>query len=724
MLGSSQGLLPAPNVLEVLPKQGDLRAIFMPRNIAIIGATEKLGSVGHTILHNLLDGTFKGEVYPVNPNHDSIMGIKSYPTVHSISEAIDLAVIITPAPTVPNVVKECIEAGVQGSVIISAGFKETGPAGLALEKEILEHLHKSNMRIIGPNCFGVMNPRIGLNATFSSAIARPGNVGFISQSGALGSAIIDQSIRENIGYSLFASIGSMMDVNWSDLISFFAEDPQTENIIIYMESIGNARAFLDVAREVTKRKPIIVIKPGKTKAGATAATSHTGSLAGSDEVFEAAFKQCGVIRVNEISDLFSLSELFAKQPRPKGPRLTILTNAGGPAVLATDTLILGGGKLVPLSNNIKEKLDQILPNAWSHNNPVDILGDADATRYSNALNILVNDPESDGLLVILAPQAMTLPTKIAKAVIPHAQLNGKPILTSWIGGDSVEQGTKVLNAAGIPTFEYPEIAVKMFNYMWQYTAYLQSIMQSNNSLATGKLSPTSHPIAEMMLTNIKEGGRTLLTEFEAKELLHIYGIPTVPTQLASTEDEAVVIAESFGYPVVLKLNSQRITHKSEVGGVRLNLINELAVRKAFNDIKQTVLERTGDPSDFKGVTIQPMIFSNGYEVILGSHIDQQFGTVFLFGTGGELVELYKDRAIALPPISLDVVQQMMKRTLIYKALRGIRGKKSQNIELLEQLILRFSQLVIENPSIKEIEINPLLVSDENIIALDARARLK
>ena len=440
-----------------------LDGIFNPKSVAVIGASEKPGSVGRTLLWNLISNPFGGTVYPINPKRNSILGIKAYPSLDAISDPIDLAIIATPAPTVSEIVKSCTRKGVKGAIIISAGFKEIGEAGIALEQEIKAEAQAHQLRIIGPNCLGVMNPHSGLNATFGSAMALPGNVGFISQSGALCTSILDWSFRENVGFSAFVSIGSMLDVNWGDLIDYLGDDPNTHSIVIYMESIGEARSFLSAAREVALTKPIIVIKSGRTSAAAAAAASHTGALAGSDDVLDAAFRRCGVLRVETIDDLFNLSEILAKQPRPQGNRLTILTNAGGPGVLATDALIRRGGQLAELAPATITALNECLPTHWSHGNPIDILGDADPKRYKSAIEVVATDPNSDGLLVILTPQAMTNPTAIAETLCQFSHLKGKPLLASWMGGNSVEAGEKLLNEANIFTFPYPDTAAQVFN---------------------------------------------------------------------------------------------------------------------------------------------------------------------------------------------------------------------------------------------------------------------
>jgi acyl-CoA synthetase (NDP forming)/RimJ/RimL family protein N-acetyltransferase len=619
-----------------------LGSLFAPKTVAVIGASDKLGSVGRTLLWNLVSNSFGGTVFPVNPKHHSIMGIKAYPNLEAIPEPVDLAVIATPAPTVPTLVRECAAIGVKSAIIVSAGFKEIGAKGIELEQQILREARRGRLRIIGPNCLGVMNPHTGLNATFAGAMARPGNVGFISQSGALCTSILDWSFRENVGFSAFISIGSMLDIDWGDLIYYLGDDPHTQSIVIYMESIGDARSFLSAAREVALTKPIIIIKAGKTDAGAKASTSHTGALTGSDEVLDAAFRRCGVLRVTSISELFDMAEVLAKQPRPKGPRLTAITNAGGPGVLAIDMLTATNGELAE----------------------------------------------------ILA-------------------------------------GEEILNSASIPTYPYPDAAARVFNYMWQYSYNLRGIYETP-ALPEETDGLPDRNLAKDLIAKVHQTGRTLLTENESKQILTAYGIPTVETYLATSEEEAIEFADRIGYPVVLKLHSETITHKTDVGGVQLNLSNADAVRGAYRAIKESVekISSASQPlslSAFQGVTVQPMIQRDGgYELILGSSVDPQFGSVLLFGVGGQLVEVFKDRAIALPPLNTTLARRMMEQTKIYKALQGVRGRQPVDLTALEELLVRFSQLVVEQRWIKEIDINPLLAlplgeSDRQpLLALDAR----
>ncbi len=693
-----------------------LDPIFRPRRVAVVGASESLGSVGRTLLWNLISSPFGGTVFPVNPRRSSVLGIKAYPSLRDLPEPVDLAVIATPATTVPQVVRDCVETGVPGAIIISAGFKEIGAPGLQLEEEI-RAIARGRMRIIGPNCLGVMNPIVGMNATFAATMARPGNVGFISQSGALCTSILDWSLREKFGFSAFLSLGSMLDVSWGDLIDYLGDDPNTRSIVIYMESIGDARGFLSAAREVALTKPIVVIKAGRTEAAAQAAASHTGAMTGSDEVLDAAFRRCGVLRVDSILDLFNMADLLAKQPRPRGKRLTILTNAGGPGVLATDALIRGGGELAPLGDRTRADLDPILPPHWSHANPIDILGDADPVRYAQSLEIAAREPDSDGLLVILTPQAMTDPTAIARQLSDQTASSRKPVLASWMGGTAVREAEAILNEAGIFTFRYPDTAAHIFNLMWQYSDRLTSLYETPAMVEEEGLDRAG---AEALLQRIEADGRSLLTELESKQLLAAYGIPTVPTRLATDPDQAVSIARDIGYPVVLKLHSTTITHKTDVGGVQLNLADEAAVRAAYRAIAAAV-----GPADFLGVTVQPMVSLDGYELIIGSSLDPQFGPVLLFGSGGQLVEVYRDRALGLPPLNRTLARRLMERTRIWTALQGVRGRSAVDLAGLESLLVRFSQLVLEQPLIREIEINPLLAQPgDGLLALDARVVLQ
>ena len=703
---------------DVLRTEGHpLDAIFAPHSVALIGATDRPGSVGRAVLWSLLSSPFGGTVYPVSTKLASVLGIKAYRDVDQIPETVDLAVIVTPAATVPGIIGECAKAGVRGAIVISAGFKEMGEQGRELERQIVESMGESRMRLIGPNCLGVMNPVTGLNATWASNMPRQGNVAFLSQSGALCTSILDWAQKEVVGFSAFVSVGSMLDIGWGDLIDYLGNDPRTHSIVMYMESVGDARSFLSAAREVSLSKPIIVIKAGRTEAAAHAAASHTGTLAGSDKVLEAAFRRCGVLRVNTISDLFYMAEVLSKQPRPRGPRLAIVTNAGGPGVLAADAIIGIGGELAELSPETIDVLNKTLSPHWSHNNPIDVLGDALPDAYAKAATAVAADTKNDGLLAIICPQGMSHPTITAEKLVPLAKGTGKPVLACWMGGADMSAGIELLNRAGIPTFSFPDAAARIFYSMWRYSYLLRGLYETP-MLPYGDEGPDRARVGAI-IESVRQSGRTLLTESESKELLACYQIPTAPTSEAHSADEAVAKASELGYPVVVKLLSHTITHKTEVGGVKLNLSTPEAVRKAWSDIEASVREKAG-AEHFLGVTVQPFFRAEGYELILGSTVDAQFGPVMLFGTGGQLVEVFSDRALSLPPLTTTLARRLMEQTKIFKALQGVRGRKPVDLNALEALLVRFSQLVVEQRWIKEIDINPLLASPERLIALDAR----
>ncbi len=701
------------------PARAGLDSLFLPRSAAVIGATDRAGTVGRSVVSNLLQSKFPIKVYAVNPSHGEVLGIKTHKRIGDIDGGVDLALVVTPAQTVPQIIGECVDAGVKSAVVISAGFREQGHDGAVLEDAIRKHLDRGSLRLIGPNCMGFMNPTIGLNATFAKSMPQKGSVAFLSQSGALLTSILDWSQREQVGFSTIVSTGSMLDVGWGDLIYHFGDDPHTKSILLYMESVGDARSFLSAAREIALSKPIIVIKAGRSEAASRAAASHTGALTGSDDVLDAAFRRCGVLRVQNLADLFYMAEVLSKQPRPRGPRLTIVTNAGGPGVLATDSLMATGGELTVLSKDSVRELDTFLSAHWSHSNPVDVLADADAERFVRAVEIASKDPDSDGLLAIIAPQGLANPTQVAERMKPLAHSTGKPLLASWMGGDDVAEGTSILNTAGIPTFSYPDTAARAFTYMWRYTYNLRGLYETPALVeGTEAVAGARVKVAEFV-QHVRAGGRTLLNEFEAKQLLAYYGIPVVDTRVAENEEQAVACAAEIGYPVVLKLLSNTIAHKTDVDGVRLRLQTAEGVRSAYRAIQASVTEKAG-AEHFAGVTVQPMVKRDGYELILGSTIDAQFGPVILFGSGGVMVEVYRDRALALPPLNTTLTQRLMEQTKIYSALLGVRGRKPVNLPALEALLVRFSQLVMEQPWIKEIDINPLLATPEQLVALDAR----
>jgi acetyltransferase len=698
----------------------NLDKVFNPKSVAIIGASDEEGSVGYAIVKNFTTLGYAGKVYFVNIRKPEILGMKTYQTVDQIPEPVDLAMIATPAKTVPDVVEQCGKAGIKGAIIVSAGFKETGPEGKALEDRILEIKKKYGLRIIGPNCIGIIRPRISLNATFVDKVPKPGNVAFISQSGALGSAILDWAIHENIGFSNFVSVGSMIDVDFGDLIDYFGTDPQTKSILMYVEGITEARKFMSAARHFARTKPIIVMKAGKFTESAKAVASHTGSLSGEDDIYDAAFKRAGIVRVEEIDDLFNAAEVLGTQPLPRGPNLAVITNAGGPGVMATDALVAKGGKLAKLSQKTMDVLNGILPNFWSRGNPIDILGDARADRYKAAVEACLNDENVDGILIIFTQQAVAESTEIAKAIVESVRskaYQNKTILTSFMGYDAVQEANRIFNANNIPTYSMPEQAIKTYMYMHQYERNLELIYETPEELPVDAAPPKRSLM--VILRNAATEGRELLTEDEAKKLLKYYNFPVVNTAVATTADEAVAFARQMGYPVVLKILSPQIVHKTEAGGVILDIHSEAEVRQAFDMIMQRA-KAYNPNAQIIGVTVQPMIKRKGYEVIIGGKTDPLFGPVILFGMGGVGVELFKDYSIGLPPLNTTLARRIMEETKVYQLLKGYRNVPPANLKLLEEIMLLFSQLLIDFPQIKEIDINPLLINEKEAYILDAR----
>ena len=697
----------------------NLDKIFSPQNVAIIGASEVEGSVGYAIAKNFTQLGYAGKVYFVNIRTPEILGVKTYKTVDQIPEPVDLAIIATPAKTVPDVMEECGRAQVKGVIIISAGFKETGLEGKALEDKILEVAKKHSIRVIGPNCIGIIRPKINLNATFMDRMPKPGNIAFLSQSGALGSAILDWAIHENIGFSNFVSVGSMIDVDFGDLIDYFGSDPKTKSILMYIEGITEARKFMSAARHFARTKPIIVVKSGKFAESTKAVASHTGSFSGEDDVYDAAFKRAGIIRVEEIADLFNAAEVLGTQPLPKGPRLAVITNAGGPGVMATDALIAQGGKLANLSEKTMDTLNDVLPSFWSKGNPIDVLGDARADRYEAAVEACLNDDAIDGALIIFTQQAGSEPAEIAKGIVELVRgktYQNKTILTSFMGFDTVQEANNIFNANNIPTYSTPEQAVKTYMYMYNYQRNLELLYETPEELPVDA-SPPKRPIMAI-LRNASLENREALTENEAKKVLKYYNFPVVKTAVAKNVDEAVSLAQEIGFPIVLKILSPQIVHKSDVGGVILNVNSPSAVREAFEVLIQRA-NAYNPNAQINGVIVQPMIEKNGYELIIGGKTDPVFGPVILFGMGGVGVELFKDYSIGLPPLNTTLLRRMMEETKVYQLLKGYRNAPPVDLKRLEETMLLFSQLLIDFPQIKEIALNPLLVNEKDVCILDA-----
>jgi len=695
-----------------------LEKIFNPRRIAVIGASNQEGTVGYRLLNNLIGVGFKGFVYPVNPFSPGVQGLTAYPSVKKIPWQVDLAIIATPAHVVPQIVEECGEAGVRGIIIVSSGFGETGPDGKALEEEIIKLKEKYNMRIIGPNCLGIMHPSIRLNATFAYKMAKPGNIAFISQSGALCASVLDWASQANVGFSYFVSAGSMLDVDFADLIDYFGADPETRSILLFIESIKDARKFMSAARRFAGTKPIIVMKAGRTQEGMKAAASHTGAITGEDSIYDAAFKRVGIIRVENIADLFNCAKILAMQPIPRGPRLLIITNAGGPGVMATDFLVSRGGELARLSDETRSLLDKVLPPYWSKSNPVDICEDSTADRFRRVFKICFNEKNADGFLVIYTPIGAARPAETARILAETSRMINKPVLSSWLGEEDVREARDILRRSGIPTYPTPEEAISTFMYMYQYARNLELLYETPRELPVS-LSVDKRRLLEIIERAAREE-RDFLTEPESSEFLRAYGIPMVETYLAKSPEEAVSIASRIGYPIVMKIVSPSIAHKTEMEGVILNVNFEADVKKYFEEMTERIRRR--DLSiPIHGVAIQPMIKKEGFELIIGAKKDQLFGSVIIFGAGGIEVELFNDVSIGFPPLNQVLAKRMMEQTKIYNLLlSGFRNKRPVNVAFLEEILVRFSQMIIDFPQIKEADINPIVADEEGAVALDAK----
>jgi len=696
-----------------------LNSIFKPKRIALIGVSDNPNSVGGITLRNLVGGGFNGVVYPVNPKREAVLGIPCYPDVKSLPKTPDLAVIMIAAKFVPQVIRECGEAGIHGVIIMSAGFKESGEEGKALEEQAkLEKAKFPDMRIIGPNCLGILVPGLNMNVSFADGMPKKGHVAFISQSGALCTSVLDWAYESNIGFSYFVSIGNSMDVNFGDLIDYFGQDPNTKSIVLYVESLINARTFMSAARAFSREKPIIVYKSGRFPESAAAAASHTGAMASEDSIYDAVFRRAGLARVFDFGNIFEFTDLVGRRRIPKGNRLAIVTNAGGPGVMATDSLISLGGKLVELSEKTMQRLNEYLPPFWSHGNPIDVLGDATPERFAKATEIVLEDENVDAVLVLLTPQAMTAPTETAVAISQLASKTTKSIMAGWLGGASMREGIQVFNQAGISSFTAPEQAIRAFMTLSNYSEN-QSMLYETPKEVPVSFQYDRLELRKKYLKDIFPKAK-ILNEDDSKMLVNDYGINTTHPQPAATEDEAVEIARKKGYPVVMKIYSPDITHKSDVGGVALNIKDDEMVRAAFRNMVKTAAEKRPD-ARIDGVTIQIMVNTkDGIELIVGTKKDPVFGTVMLVGMGGVTAELFKDKRLEFPPLNEQLALQMLKSLKIYPMLKGYRGDSPKNIDKLIEALIRMSYLAADYPEIAELDINPLVVTPTDVIALDAR----
>lgn len=699
----------------------NLNSLFQPQSVAIIGDRDPLSAI---VAGNLAASGFAGEVWMVNAGISAQRpaAARDLPRVEDLPGKLDLAIVCNPSVQVPDIARRCGLSGARGMAILTHGFREAGPQGRQIEQALQQELRRfPKMRVLGPNCIGLLAPHWNLNATSAKGLPQPGRVAFISQSATLGSSALDWAIQEDIGFSYFVSVGNMIEVGFSDLIDYFANDPFTDAIILFVESIDLARPFMSAARATSKKKPIVVLKAGRYRESAEAAASHTGAMAGVDAVYEAAFERAGVVRVDEIDDMFDCAQLLARHCRAIGPRLGIVTNAGGPGVVAADCLLHRQGRLAQLSAETIVRLGALLPSPASCRNPVDLMEDAGPERFARAADIVLQDAGVDALMVILTPQAMTDATAVADAVAGVAQRSSKPVLAVWMGGPAVREGMDRLHRAGIPTYATPKNAVHAFMHLVNYARRREILYETPRMILVDL--PTDKPGREAAFRRILQTPEEILSEQQSKQLLQLYGIDTTQPELASSADEAVQLAERTGYPVVLKIVSPQILHKNEVGGVALNLASAGQVRAAFDQMLARVRSRRGDAT-IEGISVQPMfVTAEGFELILGSRKDPAFGAVVLIGAGGVAAEVIDDTALGLPPLNEKLARRMLESLRCWPILTGYRARPAVNVDQLLATLIRFSHLVAECPEIAEMDVNPIVATPAEVVALDARVKI-
>jgi acetyltransferase len=698
-------------------REDNLERLLNPSSIAVVGASDRRGSIGRSLLENFRNEGYPGEVFPINPKRDRILGLKAYPALTDVGRPIDLAVIMTRIDTVPGIIRECSTLGVGGAIVISSGGKEAGEQGRLIEAEILREAQAGGVRVLGPNCLGVLNTRSRMNASFGHVLPKEGNLALISQSGGTTTAFLDFARTEEIGFSYFISVGSMVDIDFGDVVRYLGDDPHTSAVLIYAESIPNLHKFLTIADSVTRIKPVMLLKVGRCPHGAQAARSHTGALAGDDAVHDAAFSRVGIVRVDTLDDLYDTALMLAKQPLPKSTALAIVTNTGGPGIMAVDHLYSLGYELPQMRPETTEQLNAILSPFWSKGNPADILGDASPEVFRRAAEICAAAPEFDALLLMNTPQAQVPSTDRARALCEAFKGADLPVFSAWVGTQEVAESHRLFREAGIPGYETPERAVRAYLYAYRHEELLHIRRQGPAEPPVRSAFDLSR--AQAVVEAALKSKRRLLTEVESKAVLDSFGIPATPIKQAATVEQAIAYAEELDFPVVLKLDSEEISHKSEGGGVKLDLGSAEEVRGAFHEILAAA--RAYDPrARVAGVTVQPMVRAAGYEVILGAKQDPDFGPVILFGMGGVLAELLQDRAIDLPPLNRTLARRLMASTKVYRLLQGFRGRPGADLPLLEEILVRLSRLVERLPEVLELDINPLLAHEHGAVALDAR----
>jgi acetyltransferase len=696
---------------------GDLQKLFNPATIAVIGATEKEGTFGRAVLENAL-ASGNRTVYPVNPNRKTVLGAPCWPDIGSLPGPVDLAIVATPASTVPGIVDACGKAGAEGLIIIAAGFRETGDAGRRLEEEILRMNKPYGMRIIGPNCLGIMRPPVNLNATFLRENPESGNIAFVSDVGSFGRTLLDWGISSHIGFSMVVSLGSAIDVDFGDVIDFLFEDPHTKSIILYMEEIvGNVKRFVSAIRRFARSKPVILLKPPALADGDCAGKTHSGTMAGPERIYDALFRRLGVVRVQEAQDLFNAASVLYARNRPRGPRLAIITNASGIGLIAGKQLLRSGGALADLSEETLRDLDALLPPCWNRGNPIHLLRNADTPRYVEAANICLKDPGVDGLLAIYTPQDFARVEELAEALVEVATKTDKPMLTAWMGGREVQKGRERMAKKGVPSYETAEAAVRAYIYMTQYERNLQLLHETPAELPLDEAPPKNH-----LKALIRRAGREsslILTEEDSRKFLRNYGIPVIPSRMATTREDALAIAQEMGYPVVLKVASPDIIFRQDVGGVITAIDCEETLKTAYQRILDGI-RQFAPQATVRGVTVQKMVEHIDYELIIGAKKDPHFGAVILFGRGGISVELLGDFSVGLPPLNQTLARRLMEETDVYRMLQGFRGKPPADLRQLEKILVGFSRMIIDFPEIRCMDINPLAVCQGKAIALDAR----